>query len=183
MIEAPQADLLHDMSVTSFGGVSCAQTWADFIVWEAILNSEHRRGLKRIVELGTWTGGFSLYLYAQATARQMGFLTMDSVLPADLGLSVPKWIPGFVRCDIWKMKDELRLSLGHGGEPIVLFCDNGNKPRELKEFAGAVSPGSLVAVHDWGTEVGPDDVPDFLVPIHEEYLDSMGSITRWFERP
>ena len=36
-----------------------AQYWVEFILWESLLNE---RDYNAIIELGTWEGGFSLYL-------------------------------------------------------------------------------------------------------------------------
>ena len=63
----------------SFAGIHAAQYWVEFILWEALLNE---RPYRSIVELGTWEGGFSLYLNAQAEARNMGFRTYDIHQPA-----------------------------------------------------------------------------------------------------
>lgn len=182
---APPASLLHDAHATTFGGIRCAQAGVDFFTWEWVLNAEvEGRGITRIIELGTWQGGFSFWLDAQCRARGLDFHTFD-VLNHDGDYSVP----GFRRLDIFAkadlLRDEIRdpsgsLELAAGR--LILYCDNGNKPRELREFAHACSPGSLVAVHDWKTEVFPDDVPDCLTEIHADYLDAMGSMTRWFER-
>lgn len=180
---APPADLLHTMKGTSFGGIPVAQHWVDFLVWETILNEHEDDGLKWIVELGTWTGGFSFWLDAQARARGMYFNTYDAVSPSSAGgPDDDRRVPGFRQVDVFAWADRLRLTL-QVDDPGVLFCDNGNKPRELREFALAMPSGSLVAVHDWGTESGPGDVPDGLVAIHEGFLDEMQSITRWFLRP
>ena len=149
-----------------------AQYWCDFILWEAILNENPET--KGIVELGTWEGGFSLYLAAQADARGIRFWTFDSVAYAD------RHIPGFRRMDIWREADEIhRLLAVH--EPVILLCDNGNKPRELRTFGAALQdPRSLVVVHDWMVEVTPSDVPESLIPVYEDFCDELGSISRCF---
>jgi hypothetical protein len=162
--------MFHRFEDTSLGGIAMAQYWVELIVWEGILNSTP--GLTGIVELGTWKGGFSLYLDMQARARGLSFRSYDILKP-------DHEIPGFIQKDIYRYADDLKREFSALG-PIVLFCDGGNKPRELRTFPPCLAEGSLVAVHDWGTETLPGDVPDFLEPIHEEYLDNMGSVTRWF---
>jgi hypothetical protein len=167
-----QGDMFHGFEGVSFGGVSCAQFWCDFLLWEALLNSNER--LVGIVELGTWQGGFSRYLYAQAQARGMSFITYDSIVP-----DVPP--PEFVRLDIYRYPAIVQHNAARmGGGPVVLFCDGGNKPRELKMFPPLMPEGSIVVVHDWGTETVAADEPDFLEELYGDYCDEIGSISRVF---
>jgi len=67
-------------------------------------------------------------------------------------------------------------------EPCVVFCDGGNKPRELKTFAAELrDPRSLLFVHDWGTEMLPGDVPDTVGMVYGEFCEQLGSVTRVFK--
>ena len=164
-------DIFHRFTGTSLGGIPMAQYWVELIAWEAILNDHP--DLTGIVELGTWHGALSLYFDMQARARGWHFSTYDIIVPE-------REIPNFIRCDIYREADTLGELFGGYG-PIALFCDGGNKPRELRTFPPFLSEGSIVAVHDWGTETMPKDVPDFLEPIHEGYIAGLGSVTRWFQ--
>lgn len=153
----------------SFGGIPMAQYLCDLMVWELALNNHPVTG---IWELGTWKGGFSWFLDAQARARGIEFHTFDVQAP-DV---VP---PGFEKSDIFRDAPLIGGRL-HGAGPVALFCDGGNKPRELATFPLFCHPDSVILVHDWGTETLPADVPDFLVEQHGEYCDEIGSITRVF---
>lgn len=164
-------DHFHSFAATSFGGIPCAQWWCDLLLWEALLNENPQ--VKAIVEIGTWQGGFSWFLWAQTQARGLEFQTYDAQDP-------DREPPGFIRLDVWREVDELRDSLPEWG-PIVLFCDGGNKPRELKTFPPFCAPGSVFVVHDWGTETLQKDVPDFLEEVYGEYCDSIGSASRVFK--
>lgn len=167
----PSGNIFHSFEATSIGGVPCAQYWVDLITWEGVLNSNPQ--VRRIVELGTFKGGFSYYLDMQSRARGFDeFQTYDVIVPE-------RDIPGFVHSDIYRYAEELG-NLFHSYGPIALFCDGGNKPRELHTFPPYLAQGSIVAVHDWGTETLPKDVPEFMEPIYEDYLDRLGSVTRWF---
>lgn len=165
-------DRYHRFRDVSFGGVPCAQFWADFVLWEAVLNE--RPDCRGIVELGTWEGGFSHYLAAQAAVRGIEFRTYDSVVPT-------RDIPNFVRADVFAEANDIGdyvMSL----EPVILFCDDGNKPRELRTFSGYLfDPRSLVVVHDWMDEVFPDDVPDRLEETFGGFCDEIGSASRVFQ--
>ena len=152
----------------SFGGHPLAQYLCDFMVWELVLNNNPQ--VKGIVELGTYQGGFSWFLDAQARARGISFDTYDIILP-----DVEP--PGFTQLDFYRFPDRVEL----GDAPVALLCDGGNKPRELRTFPPMCAPGSVVVAHDWGTETLPSDVPDFLEELYGDFCDSVGSVTRVFK--
>lgn len=171
MVDAPPADALHRLT-TTFGGHPCGQTVADWYLWELILNE--RSDLCAIIELGTWQGGFSRFLFAQAAIRNMDFVTYDAVTPD----SEP---PGFEQLDVFAGSDKLAERFALYTAPAILLCDGGNKPREALTFPPMLPRDSLVVVHDWMTEFMPEDVPEFLVEIYGEVCDSLGSMSRVFE--
>lgn len=155
----------------SFGGVAMAQIWADMVVWELLLNV---RKFRAIIELGTYQGGFSWWLWAQTQVRRgMNFYTYDSVVPEYLP-------PCFEKKDVFAESEEIG-KLMRLNEPCVVFCDNGNKPRELLTFSQHLrSTDSLLVVHDWGTEFLPDDVPDTVEMVYGEFCEEIGSVSRVF---
>jgi len=164
-------DRFHNMSGVSFGGVPMAQIWADLVLWEAVLNENP---VDAIFEIGTWQGGFSWWLYAQSLARDIFFLTFDAVEPE-------RNIPAFLRVDVFAETTMLGKRF-RAFEPCVVFCDGGNKPRELQTFAAELrDPRSLLLVHDWGTEMLPGDVPDTVEMVYREFCEQLGSVTRVFK--
>lgn len=171
-VDSQASDYFHDFATTSFAGVTCAQIWADFALWECLLN-EHP-DVAGIIEIGTWKGGFALYLGAQAAARGIGFFTCDAVVPDVI-------VPGFQRLDVFADPGRIEEVADEMGGPVVLLCDGGNKPRELRTFPPLMPAGSIVVVHDWMTETLPSDVPDFLFEIYGVFCDAIGSVSRVFE--
>jgi hypothetical protein len=142
------------------------------MVWELVLNNNPQ--VSGIVELGTYAGGFSWFLDAQARARGISFRTYDIIEP-----DVEP--PGFERLDFYRYPEKVWLGQPHvPRDPVALLCDGGNKPRELKMFPPMCAEGSVILVHDWGTETLPSDVPDFLEELYGEFCDSVGSVTRVF---
>lgn len=164
------ADPCHRL-LTSFAGVPVSQFWADFYLWELILND--RPELEGIVEIGTWRGGFSRYLASQAYWRGMEFRTFDVLEPE------PE-TPGFECVDVFAQAEQIGAILARG-RPIALLCDGGNKPREMKTFTPYLCDGSVLVVHDWLTEVQPEDVPRGLTPVYEVACETLGSMSRAFE--
>ena len=145
-----------------------AQYLCDLMVWELVLNNNPQ--VKRIVELGTYQGGFSWFLDAQARARDIEFVTYDIIQPDHEP-------PEFQHLDFYRYPEQVAIK---GGQPVALFCDGGNKPRELKTFPPMCAEGSVILVQDWGTETLPADVPDFLEELYGDFCDSIGSVTRVF---
>lgn len=171
-VTAPsQADPLHRLT-TTFGNHPCGQTWADLYLWELVLND--RTDLCAIVEIGTWQGGFSRFLFAQSAIRGMEFVTFDAAEPDN-----PP--PRFQRRDVFADRNDLCMELGSFDGPIVLLCDGGNKPREVRTFAPCLPMGSLVVVHDWLTEFLPEDAPEYLREAYVDVCESLGSMSRVFE--
>jgi hypothetical protein len=166
-----KGDRLHSFKGVSFAGVLMAQYVCDWHLWECVLTENPH--LAGIVELGTWQGGMSRYLWAQAQARGMKFVTYDSMLP-----DVPP--PEFVKLDMYRYPEVVAAAAATMG-PVALFCDGGNKPRELKTFPPLMPEGSIFLVHDWGTETVPTDVPDFLEELYGDFCDEIGSVTRVFK--
>lgn len=170
----PRLDPFHRLR-TSFGGYSASQTWADFLLWERLLNAHP--DARAIAEIGTLKGGFSRYLNAQAQVRGMDFETFDIN-------EAPPGTPGFTRCDVFDESEFGGLrevaAFIDGYPKMILLCDGGDKPREVRTFAPFLDAGSLVVVHDWLVEIGPDDVPACLIEAHVDLCDELGSMSRVF---
>jgi len=167
-------DYWHDFQYTSFAGVPMAQYWCDIYLWEAILNSNPH--IKSIVELGTWNGGFSLFLKMQADVRKMNFLTYDSI---NYNSPAYKIIP-FVERDIFADQEEVGRLISL--DSAIVFCDNGNKPREIQTFAPYLTSDSLIIVHDWMREIFPKDIPNYLEETYGDFCDDIGSVSRVFRK-
>ena len=154
----------------SFGGIMAAQVVQDYYLWEYLLNDTPQ--CRGIVELGTWEGGFSLFLAAQARCRGISFRTYDVTAPAHE-------IPGFIQLDIFREAEQIGEYLSRE-DPVILLCDGGNKAREVKTFSPYLSPESRIVVHDWGTEVQPEEIPANLTMLYGDLYERYGSMSRVF---
>lgn len=168
----------------TFLGVPMHQLWDDLALWECVL--EEAGPLRMIVELGTGTGGFSTFLLLQCMARGMGFTTVDQnqMMPENrVAQALELYLHRMVG-DLWgsagaMLEDLLGRPTVH---PLLLFCDNGDKPRELRTFSGLLQPGDVLAVHDWGTEVRPEHMRDAQVWLNGTRLSVLatGMMTRFW---
>lgn len=177
-------DWARNLWHTSFMGVQTIQFHVDMLVWERVLNA--RRDLRSIIELGSGAGGLSLFLALQAYQREMRFATFD------------KWQTDAAQTRLGKLLDMLPNcyagDLFAGGaqgainelpHPMILLCDNGEKPREFRTFAPLLQTNDLIAVHDFGNEYTLLDVKPvegIVQPFFWQECEAMGSLTRFWRR-
>jgi len=55
---------------------------------------------------------------------------------------------------------------------MLRSCGSGNKPLEMQTFAPMLRTGDYVAVHDWGTEIGYDDIMAIRHLLEQLFLDA-----------
>lgn len=189
--------ILRDWRNTRFLNIPCSQMAIDFIVWEHILG-KYCQGNGRILELGTLRAGFSLFLCLQAIQRGMAFKTFDNYnfnaqlkatqgntkdpygFNTPLGQLLMK--DAFVSEDVLYNGTTVLALIAQPGQTI-LYCDNGLKPKEVQLYAPHLKSGDLLAVHDWGTEIYPADIPAILTQIEADMTDSLRSMTAFFIKP
>lgn len=170
----------------TFLGVRAAQTWSDFYNWERFLNANP---VESIIELGTWHGGFALFLMLQAIQRGAEFMTFDTA-------PCPAWDTWVAKALGLRSKSSTVDIFEDGGahvrkfldwfpKPALVLCDNGDKPAEVALFAPMLKPGDFLAVHDWGTEFNEPDIDPVRAILEPVFLDEstkVGTVTRWFRR-
>lgn len=76
--------------------------------------------------------------------------------------------------------EPMRQLIANLPKPLVLFCDNGNKPLEWSCFVPLLSPGDFAVVHDWGTEFNEQHLIPYPAPFMQEECESIQSMTRFF---
>ena len=156
---------MRDVYNNTFLSIYTQQSWADLAVWERFLKQYEPA---HIIELGTFNGGMSVFLLAQAKRRGLGFHTFDNVKR----FATERYLTSelehyFTKADIFDAIGTAQV-LEHidRPDPIVLLCDNGNKPREVATFRPHLQPGDFLAVHDWGVEIAAHEMKP-----HEEGLE------------
>lgn len=160
---------LHSIGPQTFCGVKIMQSWADLLLIERLL--EYHR-FEQIVEFGTAAGGLALFLQGQAVQRGIQFLTFDVDRPMI-------HLDGFRRMDVFADAAEIREMLV---SPLLLFCDGGDKPREVAEYAPTLTEGDFVAVHDWEAEFWQADIPHYMDAMYEPLCNEIESHWRVLRR-
>lgn len=174
------ACLTSPVAENTFAGSPISQAWNDLALWETVLSSYPPRS---VVELGTWGGGMAIFLAAQGLARGFEVVTIDR----DLGqLQRPDVLERLgaraVGLDVFsdEGREAVLEMIRSLPKPLLLFCDNGNKPAEFRSFVPHLSKGDLVAVHDWVTEFHESDLAPPLPFLMRDQCEASASMTRFF---
>ncbi len=143
--------------------------------------------ITKFVEIGTGGGAFSVILALYAIQRGSHLLTYDFQIRGHkpklddvfLKLGIE-----FVMEDVFDNQDHIQCYMDN--TPTFLFCDGGNKRKEVKTFAPLLPSGSIIAIHDYGDEILPEDVKEHTkdwTPILEElWLDKTAQLYTCFMR-
>jgi len=171
--------LYHNTHEFSFLGVTSQQSYADFIAWEIFFN---RYKINSMIELGTGNGGMALYFLLQAMQRGFSFKTWDIRLPKQILTTrlyiTLKFSNHYFQADAFESVEIINASFS---STTLLYCDNGDKPKEVAIFSPYLTNGDYLAVHDWGKEIFAEQIPDYCKPLMIEESINLGSITRFFQ--
>lgn len=137
---------------------------------------------KRIIEIGTYGGGFITALAVHAWNISCEVITYDRMVAPDERFAEISHFLGirFRTTDIWEAASEIAELIAAPGVTYVL-CDGGDKIREMNTFARYLKIGDVIAAHDYdpdgtrgcGAEIDIDDVDAVglgLVPFFRDEL-------------
>jgi len=170
---------LIDTRMPTFAGVPFQQGWGDLELWEHFLS---RHPVRSLVELGTGQGGMAIFFATQALARGADYSTFDreKLYGDDVARTLDRLGAHCHRIELFEQPDLVRGVLLAQRKPLLLFCDDGDKPREVRTFASSLAAGDYLAVHDWNAEIRASDIPPMLEELLGPECDALGSITRFF---
>ena len=169
------------MKYNTFLGKRMAQSELAIPMWESVM---FHTDYCRIIEIGTFHGNFSLYLFLLTLSNQSEFYTFDIVDWRVYDHS--PHIKNYLGLDNHFKKMDVFESVGFISDLIkrngisVLFCDGGDKEREFNTFSPFLKWGDIIAVHDWGTEVNPENLNlegfEDITPINDD------GMTKFFKK-
>jgi predicted O-methyltransferase YrrM len=104
----------------------------------------------RIIELGSYNGGFTIALAIHAWIIKAKVISYDVMEAPSVAFRELARFLGieFVRADLFQRQQEIKTLIGQPGVTYLL-CDNGNKPDEFNLFAEALKPGDVIGAHDF----------------------------------
>ncbi|TAN56591.1 MAG: hypothetical protein EPN26_03635 [Rhodospirillales bacterium] len=150
----------------SYAGTLMQRKWSDIFTIEVLLVEVRP---KLIIELGTGSGAFSSYLATYSYLNGASFFTVDLHIKGDPQRGKnPRTLKFIEKCggtyanaDIFcaEFLASVRTWIG-GCQPgeAFIYCDGGDKAREIAVFSELLRPGDWIAVHDYESEIFPKDV-------------------------
>jgi len=137
--------LINFSSSTTLFGIKFVHSVAALYVFDQLFDNF---AFDQVLEFGTLEGGLTAFLWLECRIRGKRFLTVDQVdqrrfydSPFYLGDLLEDFRTYNDLCDY--------ISQAR----TFLYCDNGDKFREIKRFAPALINGSILGTHDIGVEV------------------------------
>jgi cephalosporin hydroxylase len=116
-----------------------------------------------LIELGTCYGGATLVFHEEMPDVEIH--TFDN--KADVAVNV---LAAFDLHKVYFYVEDIldnNLMLAdflrdNAGRRKILYCDNGNKEKELKTYAKYLAKGDVIGCHDWISEVNPEVIHPFM---------------------
>jgi len=145
---------------TSPLGIPIAQGWETMgLILEAI-NLFH---IKTIIELGIWSGGFGEFLIVRNNYVTPVYYHGYDITTKYMHPRARLYIDNFTIADIFSpesMKD-IQTKINQSVGNVLLFCDDGNKPKEMRVFTPLLRVGDFLVAHDYPVEVSPESLTNF----------------------
>lgn len=120
----------------------------------------------RVIEIGSFTGGFALALAVHLwaikacspsweTAPPVVLTTYDVMHPNDTIAPMARTLGVVFRvADVFEPRITVEIErLIKAPGTTYLLCDGGNKARELDVFAPFLKPGDVIAAHDYSADM------------------------------
>ena len=129
---------------------------------ESLLN-EHKPGV--IIEIGTGWGGTAMYLSSWASLNDAQLHTFNIQEQASEKVTnfIAKNGGEYYFTDVFT--DDARNSiknLMNSNSKVFIYCDGGNKTKELAYFSKYTKCGDVIGCHDYTTEVCPPLIDNFM---------------------
>lgn len=147
-----------------------AQTWSAISMLTKFFGEN--RDVKRVVDIGTGTGGLTLFFGMHMLQRDGKVLSFDieEVQSAQARRDFDKLNIDFRKMNVFDKAAVELVKEFITDEKALIFCDNGKKSREFPLYARTLKRGDFIMVHDWGIEISAGDIDGFAHSALEPYL-------------
>jgi cephalosporin hydroxylase len=113
-----------------------------------------------IVEIGTGYGALTEFLGLWGLSRGVPIVTVDHVNIHDENVLSALGITYFQTDEFSDEFIDYMKKFIDAYDRILFICDGGNKPKEFNFWAPLLKTGSIIAAHDWGTEIKLSDISE-----------------------
>lgn len=140
--------IVPEIKDRKFLGHRMAQTPEALLVFNEIFNREK---FVRVIEIGTFFGGFALYLALCSKILNMKFFTFDIKTRNGNAYKKISQLGGtFLQLNVFQSrgKEKLRSLIQSPGR-VLLLCDGGDKREEMKIFASFLKSKDVIMGHDY----------------------------------
>lgn len=135
-----------------------------------------------VIELGTKYAGFTMFLQ-EFTNDDVEIHTYDATYWGRVEIFRDNVY--FYLEDILNKQQDGIHKLCKSKKRKLLYCDNGDKVKEVIAYAPSLNSGDLLGMHDWGIEISYVDVKEVLTefkPYMNHYFERKGLSTRFWIR-
>lgn len=154
--------------------VPVTQTWLQIVRHlEAIKDFD----VRIFIEIGVYLGGLASVIMPRTEYTEFSYLGVEineAAVDSRVKLKISR-LPkaNIIYGDAFNSRiiNKVNERINAAPSPCYLFCDGGDKSREMKTYAPLLRSGDLISVHDWvpsGTgEISSEEL-EFLEPDFEE---------------
>lgn len=147
-------------------GVPTSLTWHDI---GAIVHVIQAARVTVVIEIGVDQGGLAALLlaYRQYAQQQYSIPPLTNYFGVDINLeTVSRSVldphrAHFLQADAWAPAtvDRVRAEIA-GHSRALIFCDGGDKPKDLRTYAPILRSGDVLMAHDYQNEYGDSALAD-----------------------
>ena len=159
----PDGDIPWEYELLFCGEVGAHNPYVYHIISEILLQNR----VESIIEFGPYMGALSCYLGLWGARLDVPVATFDihSELADPLEDVLSKLDVTRYNMDVLSPVTQTLVMDIIDGRPTYLICDGGNKTAEFNRYAPLLPNRSVISIHDWGTEVNPEEVEDVAIPM------------------
>lgn len=141
-------------------GLPIGQSWLDIGV---IFYALQLTGAKSFVEIGINRGGLSAMMYAKTVVEKDFHYYGIEITPHLIDANLPRSNENFTIYvgDIFDNVAWLEHAI-RSAKRSIIFCDGGDKAKEMAFVAPLLRPDDVILVHDYTVEWGDKDIPQSL---------------------
>lgn len=149
--------------------VPTSMTWNDI---GAVLMVIQEYCITTVIEIGVDQGGLTAVFAARMnydpSFKYFGIEWHRSKISEKImSMDIP------IRIDDAFSDDSIRLvqeAIQADRNRVLILCDGGDKPREMKTYAPLLREGDIIMAHDYGREITWRDIPSDVIVLNKEWM-------------